>query len=294
MAARLAARWSQARGWLWRAVYLLSVVSFLLPFVTVVRSCSSPRGEERVFRGYELVAEGKWLLLLLLPIVLACVLFGLSFLRSRGSGLLQGFQSSWRALLAWVAVFTVIASIQVQFLFDKVTGRVGEAVNLACWALVYVAGLAGALITAARLRRLPVSPSPVPRPLARVYALHAGWLILAAAVLPVSAALFFLRAESFDRFLLGSLVLLAIPVGLAQHFLTRGIRGAEPWALARGVLVTPLLLPIGLLAVGVVGAVEDKLTLHAFAAWLVVTAAAGVGALLFSHLAMTRAAGSQR
>jgi hypothetical protein len=95
-------------------------------------------------------------------------------------------------------------------------------------------------------------------------------------------------AQAHDRYVLAGLALLAVPVGLAQHLLIKGIEAAEPWASTRGVAVTPLVPPAGLAAAVIVAAVYSNLGVPAIAAWLIVTEAAGIAALFFSNGSVIR------
>jgi hypothetical protein len=290
MAARLARRWPQAGVSLWRGVYLVSVFSFWLPFERVL---TGPGHRVEAYTGVELVMQGGWLLLL--PIGLSVAIFGLSFVRSHGGVILHGFSSSWRAALSCVAGFVIFATPAVQFLLSTSVTMVGQVLSIACWALVYVTALTHAVISAVRLHRLRVlNASHVPRTLGLFHALHVCLLIVAAVGFLASGASLSQATSTVDRFLLASLALFAGPIALMQYFLLKGLEAAEPWALTRSVLAMPFLLPAGLLAGWIAVAVEDDLMLFVSAVWLVVTVVAGVGSLLFGHLAMARAQGPQR
>jgi hypothetical protein len=241
--------WSRVRNHVWRAIYLLGVLAFLLPFVTV-KGCDS--GEVTYYRGFELIAEdfknGGWAFLV--PICLGLAFFALSFLRRQRGQILQGFFKGWRVLFASVAALIVLIGPIFHFFFDDVTPRIGYIVGGTCWSLVYLASFIGVCVQFWRLTRSRASPPCV-----------TGWgtVLLRALHYLLAVGIFYFvvveellayRAYGASGDLLFVLVLLfiSIPVFLLLHFAAEGIRMMERWALVWGGLLSFCLLAAGIVS----------------------------------------------
>jgi hypothetical protein len=242
--------WSQVRNHVWRAIYLLGVLAFLLPFVTV-EGCNS--GEVTDYRGFELITQEftytGWVFLL--PICVGLAFFALSFVRRRRYGqILRGFLKSWRAVFASVAALIVVFGPFFNFLFDTVTPRTGWFVGTTCWSLVWLVSVIGVLI---HLRMVSRSQAPAACEhsfgliLLRVMHYLLAYFVLGI-IFPLGC--YYLISEPI---LAPSSVLIlsaSVMLALTLHFAAEGLRVGERWSVVWSVLFSFLLL-----AGGIVGTV---------------------------------------
>ena len=124
---------TESRGWS-RLLYLGSLGALLLPFATV-KGCDTD--EVETFTGIELMAEpgGE---LLLGTVLIALVLFALSFRNPVRSRAREAFSECVRALASALAAFLVMASTGFAFAVEEETERIGYFVCLGCWWAIYI------------------------------------------------------------------------------------------------------------------------------------------------------------
>lgn len=134
-----------------RTFPVLSLVAFALPFATV-KGCNSDRVEE--YTGFELLgrtgSEG-----LFLVILIALLLFGLSFLRPRATVLARGMVQASKALVCGFAGFLALVSTGLMFMFDKLEERSGLMLALFSWWVLYALSLGLAFQHLAEARGRP-------------------------------------------------------------------------------------------------------------------------------------------
>jgi hypothetical protein len=246
--------WLRVRNHVWRAVYLLGVLAFLLPFATV-KGCGS--GEVTDYRGFELITKeftnAGWVFLL--PICVGLAFFGLSFVRRRRYGqILLGFLKGWRAVFASIAAFAVLFFPFITFLFDEVRPRIGYFLGGTCWSLVYLGSLVGAFIHLWKVGRSRASPAGGRSwgiVLLRVmHYLLAGYVIV--------HPLVYLVAVGDASWIPAGLVMLSavVSLSLVLHFAAEGIGARERWALVWGAFLSFCLL-VGCIVVCAY-AIKDK------------------------------------
>ncbi len=248
--------WSRTRNHVWRAIYLLGVLAFLLPFATV-KGCGS--GEITDYRGFEMITKeftnAGWVFLL--PICVGLAFFGLSFVRRRRYGqILLGFLKGWRAVFASIATFVVFFFPFVTFLFDDVKPRIGYFLAGTCWSLVCLHSLIGTFVYSWRVR--VARASPCFGPLLGVVLLRVLHYVLAVYLLLVVLPVAYYGMRN-DLLLIPAclLTLLAfVSLFLALHFAAEGIRIGQRWAIVWGVLFSCLILAGG--TVGIVFAIKTN------------------------------------
>ncbi|MHC4550910.1 MAG: hypothetical protein ACYTEZ_19315 [Planctomycetota bacterium] len=132
-----------------RTLYVLSLVALLLPFASV-RGCSSDEVKE--YTGVELLGQpgGEFLVL---AIVIALALLGLSFVRPAASAAARGLRQAGKALLCALAGLCVIIATGLASLFDRLTERSGLLLCLGCWGALYLLSLGRAFEHLAATRR---------------------------------------------------------------------------------------------------------------------------------------------
>jgi hypothetical protein len=155
-----------------RALYVLSLVSFLFPFATV-RSCSGDEGIS--YTGVELLREDTGVLLLGV-LSLAVVLFALSFRRRLLATLRLGLVSASKALLCALAIITTVLAIGIPFLFSRVSVQLGFIGCVGAWFVLYLISIQ-ASIRYLSLARHECSEQPPPWGLAVGFVVVVGDLL---------------------------------------------------------------------------------------------------------------------
>ena len=262
--------WENSKDHLWRGLYLLAGFSFFLPFFAN-------------YSGFQLLTKpGGWGYLL--PVSLALLLFALTFLRQNDDEILQGFSRSWKAALSALSAGIILVLPVLQFLSSRGI-RIGQGLGFACWTIAHMANLVGATITFVRARRSP--PLRNGREPGQFAALRGANALFALAAVAVSVSIIL---ESKPRSAVDVMALLvivgfSISICMALYFAVQGLSRGEIWAAwsSRWVL---LLLCIGVVvSVLVTGALRAPPEVSSvFTVWLVVTALAGLGGILFGHL----------
>ena len=240
---KIAQLWAKARRHFWRGIYLLAVVSFFLPFVTV-EGCES--SEVTDYYGFQLLRRPHgWVFLF--PMCLGLVFFGLSFIRRKVSQNLGGFLKASKCIVSSANASITVALLEFFFLFDTVHWRMGRVLNTVCWGLVYAASLVGGLRTY-RVVRLAPEPGVAPTKSKGILSLRLFYYLVAVLALVVPLADFALSDYKLTDILWASisLCLYATPGFLLLYFLAEGIKMRERWAVVSGVAILAVVAVVGL------------------------------------------------
>lgn len=242
---RLGILWTKVNKHLQRALYLLGLASFTLPFVTV-KGCGSEEITE--YAGYELFAQ-RGGGLYLIPIGLGLLFLGLSFLRQHGDEVVRGFVSSMRTVLAFAAGYVVGVFPHLQFLPDlpdKVDARIGQYVATVSWSLVYAIGLASILIS---MKRTWPPKRATGFELKRRFIRLVFWLLVALALGLFGVSLAFtIVIEDSSKYFVLIVAVFALSLYLALHFVELGLNEQRKWAAIWVVLTAFFLLSAVVLA----------------------------------------------
>jgi hypothetical protein len=140
-----------------RALYLLIVGSFLLPFATV-RSCA---GDEVLssHTGIEMLGEEAGGLLVAV-IFLAVLLFVFSFRRRVLTAIRQGLVSASKALVCAIAVLTTLFATGIMFMFSRVSVQIGFYACVGSWLALHVLSMHAAIRHHIRARSESSEPPP--------------------------------------------------------------------------------------------------------------------------------------
>ncbi|MBN2161001.1 MAG: hypothetical protein JW807_16540 [Spirochaetes bacterium] len=218
---KTAAFLSSARPHLFRAVSLLFVVSFLLPFIDVV-GCTTKTMS--TFHGYQLF-KGYNTLFFLAAILIFITYIVFSFYKRAVSRSLSAFGSSWRALTAALSGLAVWIIPSLEFLFDEVSSNVGQALAFVCAAAVFIDGLAISLRDYLSLRA--ESPGgPGAGPYRRHLLFHRGVIVFSLALVPVY---FFNMLDEIPVAVIFFLTL-SLPFALSELIVIQGLVREERWA----------------------------------------------------------------
>jgi len=244
--------WAKTSAHVWRAIYLIGVLSFLLPFVTV-KGCAS--SEVSTYRGYELIGKDfqefrdfGWYFLL--PICIGLAFWGLSFVPRRGGELLQGFMKSWRLLFSSTSFCVVFLFTFLKFLFDTVNPLAGWYLGVTCWSLVWIAAFAAVITHIYRMTSASSpSPSAVPR---RSLLLRVEHYLLAlfAVAYPISSFIKVYGTAGWGElpWTLISLWLFSMPAVFVLYFAAHGLKNDERWAVVWSASISFLLLILGIVS----------------------------------------------
>ena len=211
--------------WIVRALYVLSLLAFLLPFATV-KSCSTQEVSE--YTGVELVRRGGTGLTVVLALALAMLM--LSFVRRTHRPAVDGLCHAGRAFGAGCALLLAMITVGMQFLFDATRMRIGLYLCAGAWALVGLLSLG--LAWRAHVRMLG-SPE-VDRARVRRTLVWSGILL---AVVLAALSLADPPADVPERIARGGLVLLlGVPLAAMLHF---AVMVASTRSQARALDTTP-------------------------------------------------------
>ena len=225
--------WRKVKSHVWRIIYLVSVLAFFLPFLSI-KGCQGSEYEE--YRGFELVSKHT---LLVLPIGMGLLFFILSFLRRHGSLLLQGFLESGKAVLALLAGLTVVALPSFEYIFDDIHPGIGQLLSTACWCLVYISSLIGALTYLFEIG----PPQTIPRAeyRKRVFPLlMANYFLVGLVTIGPFTIVFF--QNMYMGFFLFIWTSSAIALLLLLHFVIEGLKKGETWTGIWCILISLLFL----------------------------------------------------
>jgi hypothetical protein len=117
-----------------RVIWLISIVSFLLPFLTV-KGCQTKVATQ--YSGYQLFSEEQgWILAI--PLAAAFAYFLLSYRKSVPSLNFKGFVQTWNMFIAAAFAFLIGVLPSIMFLFDDVKHLSGQVLAASCWLLQYI------------------------------------------------------------------------------------------------------------------------------------------------------------
>lgn len=252
-AAQLIEFWSHVKDHVWRGLYLLGVLSFLLPFVTV-KGCGS--SEITDYRGFQLITDdfagGGWCFLL--PICIGLTFFGLSFVGRRGGRILQGFFKGWRAVFSSLAAVTVLLFTFLIFIFSTVHVRIGWILCAVSWSLVYLRDMLSGFAHLRELNRSRALPACGTSWQIVLLSIMHYLLVLEAFACPV------IWTANWDAealpWLAGGLLFFSVPIFLVLQFAAEGISTGERWAIVWSALLSSLILTGGI--AGIVYAAKDS------------------------------------
>jgi len=218
-----------AWAFVFRAAYVLAILSFLLPFATV-KSCSTKEVKE--YTGVGLMREeGGGVLSIVLCIAL--VLLALSFVRRRRTHAGRGLTHAARALVGGFALLFLPIIVGLQHLFSETRMHMGMYICSACWLTVYGLSSWLALAEGRRMRAQVGRPTPS----RRVTALWLGAGASAGIVLLMVAEAAEAAADPSTTLAvcvdIGVVTLLiALPLGALVYFavMATGVRTALPQA----------------------------------------------------------------
>jgi hypothetical protein len=229
-----------------RALYLVFILSFLLPYVEVT-GCSTKI--ITTYRGYQLISKEPGIVVLyLISICIFMAFFVFSFYKKEASTALNAFAAAWRAIMAAVAGFIVGNLPGIQFLFDDVLMLIGQFLGLVCAAAVFIDGMAIAVRNYSVLLKNRDAGAGAGQTHAKALArLHAGVIIFSLALVPAYAIR--MLDEIGDALLL--FMLLSLPFVLSQCIVLEGVQRGEAWT-RKWAVVVPILMA-GILVLIVLG-----------------------------------------
>lgn len=208
----------RVRPWVRRALCLLFICSFLLPYVEV-KGCATKTTS--TYYGYDLI-RGDSALLYLTAIGIFVLLLALSFFVREGSGSFNAFASAWRAMAAATAGVIVLLFPGLDFLFDTVFMGPGQLISVGAAALVFIDGAADAGAGYAVLRR--GSPPGLPGS-GRLITYHAAMIVLALALVPAYAIALWEEVGLTVTYFM----ILTLPFALSQLIVIEGVKRDEKW-----------------------------------------------------------------
>lgn len=117
-----------------RTLLFLSILCFLLPFVSV-KSCNSHTVTN--YTGLELLlCSGGWVYAV--SIGLSLFLLAMTFVRVTFPPVVTGFFHAGASVLSALAFTIIVLYPELQFLFDDVVPRAGQVIGGLSWTLLYV------------------------------------------------------------------------------------------------------------------------------------------------------------
>jgi hypothetical protein len=225
-----------------RALYLVFIFSFLLPYVEVT-GCSTKI--ITTYRGYQLLS-GNPAVFYLVSIGIFITFFVLSFYKKVTSTTLKAFTACWRAMTAAVSGFIVGFLPGIQFLFDDIFMLIGQFLGLVCAAIIFIDGMVISIRDYAVLRKdREAAANAGQTHSTALIRFHSGVIIFSLALIPAysigmrndipTALLFFLS--------------LSLPFIFSQCIVIEGVKRGERWTRTWAVAVTILLAGVLVLIV---------------------------------------------
>ena len=218
------------KRWFWRLLYVVSVLSFSLPFVAV-RGCEH-NARLVTYSGWDLFVHDKLVLWYFIPFGIAVFFLICSLITPADSNILSGFLKSAKTALSGIAGAVIFFLPRFQFLFNKeYIVKKGQVLSAGCWVLVYAVSyiaMARLFFAARKTKPPPISKATL---LPALFVCGFGFLLALSVPisiwLPLNQAVFSLKklGVTFSLFLAFSL-----PIILAAYFLGRGLRAQAPWA----------------------------------------------------------------
>jgi hypothetical protein len=225
-----------------RALYLVFILSFLLPYVEVT-GCST--NIISTYRGYQLI-RGNPAIFYLFSIGIFITFFIFSFYKKGASIALKAFAASWRAMAAALSGFIVGNLPGIQFLFDDLLMLIGQFLGLICAAAVFVDGMVIAVrdYTVLLKNREAAAGAEQTQSKALVR-FHTAVIIFSLALVPV----YVIRMLDEIGTALLLFIFLSLPFVLSQLIVLEGVRRGEPWT-RRWAVAAPILMA-GLLVLAI-------------------------------------------
>ena len=225
-----------------RALYLVFIFSFLLPYVQVT-GCSTKI--ITTYHGYQLIS-GNPAVFYLISIGIFITFFVFSFYKKETSTTLKAFTASWRAMTAAVSGFIVGFLPGIQFLFDDVFMLIGQFLGLVCAAIIFIDGMVISIRDYAVLRKdreaAAVAGQTRSKALIRF---HIGIIIFSLAMVPAYSI--GLRKDILTPLLF--FLFLSMPFILSQCIVIEGVKRDERWT-RRWAIAVPIML-VGVLVLTV-------------------------------------------
>jgi hypothetical protein len=217
-----------------RALYLIFILSFLLPYVEVV-GCTTKMVS--TYHGYQLM-RGSPAAFYLLSIVIFILFFLFSFYKKEASTALKAFAASWRAMAAALSGFIVAYLPDLQFLFDGVLMLIGQFLSLVCVAAVFIDGMVIAVRDYSVLLNNPEAGGGARKePSNALMKLHEAVIIFSLVLVP--AYVIRMLDEIGDAFML--FMFLSLPFVLSQCIVLEGVKRGERWT-RTWAFVVPILM----------------------------------------------------
>lgn len=217
-----------------RALYLVFIFSFLLPYVEVT-GCSTKI--ITTYPGYQLMS-GRPAVFYLLSIGIFIVFFVLSFYKKETSTVLKAFAANWRAITAAVSGFIVGYLPGIQFLFDDVFMLIGQFLGLICVAFVFIDGIVISVRDYSLLRKDREAAAGTGQTHSTaLMKYHAAVIIFSLALVPAYA----ITMHNDILTALMTFIFLSLPFVLSQCIVIEGVRRGERWPRTWAVAVTILM-----------------------------------------------------
>jgi hypothetical protein len=201
-----------------RALCCAFIFSFLLPYVDVM-GCTTKKMS--TYNGYQLIRGGPAALYVLTIVIFLAILI-LSFYKKEASRALEAFAASWRAITAALGGLIIGLLPGLQFLFDGVFMRVGQALGMACAAAVFIDGMAVSIAGYFGLAGIREGAAAYSKPLLKY---HAAVMAVSLCLVPVY---FFGLHEDIGLGVIYFLSL-SLPFSLSQLIVMEGVRRNERW-----------------------------------------------------------------
>jgi hypothetical protein len=217
-----------------RALYLVFIFSFLLPYVEVT-GCSTKI--ITTYHGYQLI-RGNPSLFYLFSICIFIAFFVFSFYKKETSIALEAFAASWRAMTAALSGFIVGYLPGIQFLFDDVLMLIGQFLGLVCAAAIFIDGMVIAIRDYSILLKGREAGAGAGQTHSKaLMRLHTAVIIFSLALVPAYVI------RTLDE--IGSALLLflflSLPFVLSQCIVLEGVRRGEGWTRRWGI-AAPILM----------------------------------------------------
>jgi len=224
-----------------RALYLVFILSFLLPYVEVT-GCTTKI--ITTHHGYHLI-RGHPAVFYLFSIGIFIVFFVFSFYKKESTVALKAFAAGWRAMTAAISGFIIGFLPGIQFLFDDVLMLIGQFLSLVCAAAVFIDGMVIAVRDYSVLRKNREDGAGAGETNAKTLVrIHTAIIIFSLALVPA----YVIQMLNEIGIALLLFMFLSMPFVLSQCIVLEGVRRGERWtriwAVAAPILMAGVLVLI--------------------------------------------------